>query len=269
MSARMSRQSFLGERSDEILGRWLVGIVGLGGGGSHITQQLSHLGVCNFVLFDPDRIEESNLNRLVGATGRDVVCEAPKTAVARRLVKRINRLAKITCVAKPWQEDDLRLRECDVVFGCVDSYGGREQLERVCRRFLIPYIDVGMDVSESGGGYVLSGQMILSMPGELCMRCLGFLSEDVLAREAEHYGTAGSRPQVIWPNGILASAAVGVFVQMATPWHARPPAIYLEYDGNSQTLLPSNRLNYTAGKQCIHFPGGGNLGEAFFGDRKT
>src|ERR1700730_12183464 len=38
------------------------------------------------------------------------------------------------------------LRRCDVIFGCVDSYRERDELERFMRRFLIPYIDIGMDV---------------------------------------------------------------------------------------------------------------------------
>jgi tRNA A37 threonylcarbamoyladenosine dehydratase len=41
MTERLSRQSFLGQSSDEILAHCRVGIIGLGGGGSHIAQQLS------------------------------------------------------------------------------------------------------------------------------------------------------------------------------------------------------------------------------------
>jgi molybdopterin/thiamine biosynthesis adenylyltransferase len=72
MKARSVRQSFLGDNSDDALQHLRVAIVGLGGGGSHIAQQLAHLGVGQFVLVDPDRIEESNLNRLVGGTVADV-----------------------------------------------------------------------------------------------------------------------------------------------------------------------------------------------------
>lgn len=37
---RLDRQSFLGEKSSVLLSRLRVAVVGLGGGGSHITQQL-------------------------------------------------------------------------------------------------------------------------------------------------------------------------------------------------------------------------------------
>ena len=82
MSERLSRQSFLGVRSDEILSSVRVGIIGLGGGGAHVVQQLAHVGVADFVTCDPDRVEESNLNRLVGAAAADAESGTLKTDVA-------------------------------------------------------------------------------------------------------------------------------------------------------------------------------------------
>src|ERR1035437_425730 len=108
-------------------------------------------------------------------------------------------------------------------------------------------------------------RVILSMPGCLCMRCLGYLRDDLLAREAENYGAAGGRPQVVWANGALASAAVGVFPQLFTPWHgAHAASVYLEYDGNNQTVTTSNRLVHMRGKQCPHFLHLSDLGDPFW-----
>ena len=258
------RQSFLGANSDEMFSHCRVAVIGLGGGGSHIVQQLAHLGVGNFVLFDPDHVEETNLNRLVGATKKDVARAKPKTTVSRRLIKGINPNAQVLRVPKEWQEDGRLVAGCDVVFACVDTYIAREEIERLCRRFMIPLIDIGMDVTELRDAYLISGQMILSMPNDLCMRCLGFLNEELLAQEAARYGAAGGRPQVIWPNGILASAAVGTFVQLVTPWRSGlKPSLYLEYDGNAQTVIPSNRLQHLVGKRCTHFPFD-DLGDPFW-----
>lgn len=255
MTNRYSRQSFLGPRSEEILRRTRVGIVGLGGGGSQVAQQLGHLGVGEFVLFDKDVVEDHNLNRLVGATAQDAIDRMLKVGVARRLITGINPAAEVDPIPTEWQGNSDRLRECDVVFGCVDSYGVRDGLERACRRFMIPYLDVGMDVTELNSDFVVSGQVILSMAGQPCMWCLGFLTEDRLKREAERYGAAGSRPQVVWANGALVCAAVGTFVQLVTPWHGRRrPAGYLEYDGNRHTITCSRRLAYVEDRPCPHFP---------------
>jgi molybdopterin-synthase adenylyltransferase len=265
MNERFSRQSFLGKASDEIFANFRACIIGLGGGGSHIAQQLAHIGVGRFLIYDADRVEDSNLNRLVGAVAKDVVGKTLKTTVAHRLIEDVNPSARIVSIPKQWQEDALPIRSCDIVFGCVDSYSAREQIERTCRRYLTPYIDIGMDVTGSATGHVISGQVILSMPGELCMRCLGFINDDLLAEEAAQYGAAGTRPQVIWPNGVLASIAVGTFVQLVTPWHSdHHPVIYLEYDGNTQTVLPSNRLKYVVGKRCQHFSTPTDLGDPFW-----
>ena len=71
-ASRFDRQSFLGSHSDAQITSFRIGIAGLGGGGSHIAQQLAHLGFVDYALFDDQRIEETNLNRLVGATEADV-----------------------------------------------------------------------------------------------------------------------------------------------------------------------------------------------------
>jgi molybdopterin-synthase adenylyltransferase len=122
-----------------------------------------------------------------------------------------------------------------------------------------------MDVHSVDDQFSVSGQVILSMPGALCMRCLGFLRDDLLAREAENYGAAGHRPQVVWANGSLASAAVGMFTQFLTPWHRDGVSTpYLEYDGNSQTMVSSHRFEHMKGKQCSHFLGFCDLGDPFW-----
>lgn len=265
MSERYARQSFLGLKSAEVFANCHVAIIGLGGGGSHIVQQLAHLGVGAFSILDPDCVEDSNLNRLVGATDEDVASHTFKTAVATRVIQGLNPKASIIAVHKKWQESAALLRSCDVVFGCVDSFSERQQIETATRRNMTPYIDIGMDVHDLGNQFAVSGQVILSMPGELCMKCMGFLRDDLLAREAENYGAAGSRPQVIWPNGVLASLAVGVFVQLVTPWQKQHPRVwYLEYDGNSQTVERSNRLEHLKGISCNHFSSLEDLGDPFW-----
>jgi tRNA A37 threonylcarbamoyladenosine dehydratase len=65
MTSRSDRQSFLGPSSEDVLGAFHVGIVGLGGGGSHIAQQLAHVGIGRYTIIDHDQIDESNLNRLI------------------------------------------------------------------------------------------------------------------------------------------------------------------------------------------------------------
>jgi hypothetical protein len=268
MKNRLARQSFLGLESDALLGAAKVALVGLGGGGSHIAQQLAHVGVGNFVLIDPDVVEDTNLNRLVGATAADVARATRKTDVAERLIKGINPKARVINVPERWQERAELLRDCTAIFGCVDTFADRAQLEGAARRYLIPYLDLGMDVHRLGDDYCIAGQVILSSPGELCLRCLGFITDELLAREAARYGAAGGRPQVVWPNGLLASAAVGLFIQLVTPWSRNPVATaYLEYDGNSHTVKECSRLTIMRERVCNHFDSLDNVGDPFWRSR--
>jgi molybdopterin/thiamine biosynthesis adenylyltransferase len=162
MSGRHSRQSFLGRDSEQILRGLTIGVAGLGGGGSHIVQQLAHIGVGKLVIADPDQVEDSNLNRLVGATAADVQAATLKTVASERLARGINPGIVVTSVTDRWQAGHMHLRGCACIFGCVDSWSERDQLERFARRFLIPYIDIGMDIHELGDDeFTISGQVFL------------------------------------------------------------------------------------------------------------
>src|SRR6267378_4049464 len=251
---RYDRQSFLGPDSDKIFANLRVGIVGLGGGGSHIAQQLAHLGVCHFVLCDPDTISESNLNRTVAATESDVDHHTCKTTIAKRQIRGLHPDADIVVIGK-WQSRSEPLLHCDVVLGCVDTFAGRRDLESFCRRHLIPYVEVGMDVlKESGRGHEIIGQVILSMPGRPCMHCMGFLTEELLAEEARRYGAAGGRPQVVFANGVICSAGVGVVVDLVTSWSGnRRQSVYLNFRGSDLSLRDDPRLRHLA-DTCEHYP---------------
>jgi len=266
VSPDFSRQGFLGAASESTLAGATAAIVGLCGGGSHVAQQLAHVGVGRFLLCDPDVVEASNLNRMVGAGADDARRKRHKVEVIAEKILIINPQAVVERCVGPWQSFATKFRDADAVFGCVDSYAQRAQLEAMCRRFLIPYIDIGMDVTETKTGFVISGQVICSLPGRACMRCFGFLTEDLLAEEAGHYGAAGGKPQVVWPNGVLASTAVGLFLSLVVPWHAHAEAtpLFVEYDGNAHRLFASNRLGIISSAACRHFDGPDDLGDPFF-----
>jgi len=104
--------------------------------------------------------------------------------------------ARIIAVRDTWQHATEQLKTCDIIMGAVDGFAEREQLERFARRYLIPYIDIGMDVHDLGkDGFLISGQVILSTPGSPCLRCCGLITDDRLKEEAGKYGAAGSRPR--------------------------------------------------------------------------
>jgi molybdopterin/thiamine biosynthesis adenylyltransferase len=252
----VSRQGFLGTDQDRVFATLKIGIIGLGGGGSVVVQQLAHIGFRHYLLVDFDRIEMTNLNRLIGGTRLDVLLRLSKLAIAERTIKRLQLKARIGKRPCRWQEAMEDLKQCDVIIGALDGFGQRAELENFCRRFLIPYIDIGMDVYGLGDGTSLvSGQVIASIPGEPCMRCCNFITDERLEQEARRYGDAGIRPQVVWPNGLLASAAVGELMAMVLPWFRRQRGFtYLIYDANKNQLIASPHVKALEGTACPHHP---------------
>jgi len=266
---RLQRQSFLGEGSEATLSTATIGIAGLGGGGSHAAQQFAHMGIGGYIPADPQCIDVTNTNRLIGGTLSDVKKGKAKVYITERLIRGLQPRARIHAVKGSWQAATELLKQCDLIIGAVDSFKEREQLERFARRYLIAYIDIGMDVHEiDHKAFLISGQVILSMPGCPCLRCCGLLTDERLEGEAKQYGAAGSRPQVVWPNGVLASTAVGLAAQLLTPWFPRPPEFtYLEYDGNKGTVSVSARVELLKGSICPHHPPD-ETGDPFFDIRE-
>ena len=254
--SRLDRQSFLGPDSDAVLDSATIGIVGLGGGGSHLAQQMAHMGIGGYVNVDPQTIENTNTNRLIGGTLADVDAGLPKADIAERIIRGLQPHARVISVRDSWHTCTDQLKTADVIIGAMDSFKDREQLERFARRYLIPYIDIGMDIHDLGNDrYLISGQVILSTPGGPCLRCCGFVTDHRIEQEANRYGVAGSRPQVVWSNGILASTAIGLLVQVLTPWYPDPPAFtYLEYDGNKGTVSRSAHMDALRHSHCPHHP---------------
>src|SRR5258707_12844213 len=119
---RYSRQSFLSPDAEDLIARITVAVPGLGGGGSHVVQQLAHIGFQNYVLYDGDAVEESNLNRLIGAKVADSLAETPKLHLAKMMIYGLQSCANVRGFACNWQDHPEPMRESQIVVGCVDSY---------------------------------------------------------------------------------------------------------------------------------------------------
>ena len=215
------------------------------------------------MLFDPDCIEDTNLTRLVGATAADVEAKRPKVEIASRVVKGVQPDAAVCAHQNRWQDQAEHLRCVDTIFGCVDSILCRQELEVLSRRYRIPYIDVGTDVVPDGTGHRMYGQAALSMAGGPCLFCQKVLSSNALSIEGARYGSAGPRPQVVWANGVLASSAVGIALDLMTGWSGDDGVFpFLTFDGNRGTVSADPRRTYCP-DTCIHYP------ETDLGDPKT
>lgn len=238
--ARFDRQvRAFGADGQRALEQLRVGVVGLGGTGSLVVQQLVHLGVRKLLLIDPDTIEETNLNRVAGATPQDI--GAAKVDVAKRLALSVLPDAQVD--TDRGNITRLRaatlLKDVDFLFGCTDSHGSRAVLQQVAYQYLIPCIDLGVVIATHGLKVRHVGARIqLLAPGEGCFSCGGLLSPDAVRRDmmseeelaADPYfiGRGEPAPAVMPLNGIVTSLGATMFMAMVTgaPMAAR----HLQYD---------------------------------------
>lgn len=256
----LSKQSFLGANLEEVLSKTTPIFIGLNGGGSHLIQQCASIGFKKWVLCDPGRIDEKKLNRNVLATLDDARQNAFKVDIASRRILGLNPDAEIISIKDKWQNGAQQglLEGGTVILGAVDSFFERDQIERFSRQMGIPYIDIGMDLkANQNGGHYIFGQATMTFPGGPCMRCLGFLNDEKLKKEAENYGDAGDRPQVVWPNGILASTAISFLMNSLLPWNGdRPSYLYRQYDGNTfevKDFEHASMLINNLKRGCTHY----------------
>jgi len=253
LDAHSSRQSFLGPLLPNALDHARIAVIGLSGGGSHVVQQLAHVGFQNYLLFDPDEIEGTNLTRLVGATMADVDARAPKTEIACRVIQSVQPKAIIRAFPTRWQVHAEHLKCADLIFACVDSFLARRDIEMLARRYRIPLIDIGMDVRRQGNGFRMAGQSVLCLPHGPCLFCQRVLTPELLAQEGTAYGSAGPRPQVVWANGVLASTAVGMAIDLLTAWSGDEAVCpFATLDGNLGTLGRDARREYCP-TRCTHY----------------
>ena len=70
-------------------------------------------------------------------------------------------------------------------------------------------------------------------------------------------GVARTLRPIVWPNGVLASLAVGLLVKLVCPWHAVTQiAACCEFDSNYHRV-ETNRLDHAGGIKCyLPFHGG-------------
>jgi molybdopterin/thiamine biosynthesis adenylyltransferase len=216
-----------GEAGQRAIERLRVVIVGLGGTGSIIAQYLAHLGVRRFILVDPDTLEESNLNRVLGSTALDV--GRPKVDVAADAILRIEPTAELQRVQGNvvHAQTARTLTDADFLFGCTDSHGSRAVMQQVAYQYLIPYIDMGSTITTTEGTLSeIFGRVQLLAPGLACFACSSLLdSEEVrrdlmspFERRLDPY-ISGERipaPAVISINGTVSSLALTMFMAVVT-----------------------------------------------------
>jgi molybdopterin/thiamine biosynthesis adenylyltransferase/proteasome lid subunit RPN8/RPN11 len=178
-----------------VLGDLTVAIVGSGGTGSAVAEQIVRLGVRKIILVDVDQLSDSNVTRVYGSTPGEV--GQPKVEVLAAHLKRIAPgLSCKTIAGMVTAERVARdLRGADLIFGCTDDNAGRLVLSRLSTFYLTPVIDVGVLLSSNKDGLLtgIDGRITTMTPGSACLVCRDRVD---LARAAAELKTPEERKRL-------------------------------------------------------------------------
>lgn len=270
-----------GREGQRRLANATVGIVGVGGLGSIVAEQLARMGIQEFVLVDPDVVEESNLSRLAGAYDHHI--GKPKVAAIREhLWKAGGDNIAVEAMQKPIQECSASLDRCDIVVGCVDSVTARSFCNEYAVKHLTYYVDSGVRIDTTDEQTVeMTGYVHLVAPGSnACFDCLG--RHDQAAARIEQLAPAeqaaeqergyiddeelAPEPAVVHLNGQCASKTVSVLVDLMTGRTDPPDFIRYEDHAHEMTALtttPSDGCP-TCGSEGVLGAGRRSFGDAHF-----
>jgi len=151
-------KELISKDEQEKLSECTVAVVGLGGLGGNISEQLARLGVGNLILIDTDTVDETNLNRQLFATEKNVG-EVKADAAKKRLMD-VN--SSLNYIFHSVYLDDSNaesiLSQANIVVEAVDNIPTRFLLQDVCKKLNIPLVHGSI-----GGWY---GQVSFIMPGD-------------------------------------------------------------------------------------------------------
>jgi len=241
-----------------------VGIVGLGGLGSHVAQQLTYLGVRHFILIDGDRVDPTSLNRMVMAEPRDV--GRMKVDVIGEQIERVagRKNVSVKRLATDVRDVDALegIKDVDVLFGCVDNDGARLVLNELACAYLIPYFDLAVGLaSDNDAISEAGGRIAVVLPTGPCLLCAREVDlkqasddlaseEELMRRRLQGYaGPAVSSPSVVSLNGVIASVAAQEFLAFVSK--IRPVRTFTVYDMMEHERSPVVSRLVAADPDCI------------------
>lgn len=231
---RYSRhEGLFGAEGQRLIGDSVIGMIGLGGLGMPVAQQLAYAGVRNYRAVEFDTVSESSLNRLVSAVPSDI--GRPKVEILRRLLESVQPGATVDAVEEEFDASSgsiaSLLRDVDVLFSCVDNERSRVAVLDFASSHGITLIDAATDIGAHPDGRPWYGGRVVVARGDGCPLCLDVINQQALSvaymddeQRREHARIYGiplealdeTGPSVVSINGVVASIAVTEFLVMTT-----------------------------------------------------
>jgi len=237
----------------------IVTIIGAGGLGSIIAEHLVHLGIRYINLVDFDKLELTNLNRIVGAYYRDVENQRLKVECIKEHLQHINPQAIVNAYPLNVFNKAIEpiIAKSNWIFVATDNHASRYQIQHLAFKYYVPFIAAGVNISVENGTITdMSGEVILVRIGDhVCLQCLRRIDYDEVAKVihpdetvrkglvARGYvtGLEVKEPAVKTLNSYLATLAVDVFVNQFT--ERQQDRVITVFENNECPVIYENTNN--------------------------
>jgi molybdopterin/thiamine biosynthesis adenylyltransferase len=236
-----------------------VVIVGVGGLGSAIAENLVHMGFHHLDLIDPDVLEVSNLNRVVGATFEAAKRGDSKVSALAGHLRSINPDIFVGTHQKDIADVSLEeiIADADWLVVATDNHSSRLRAQVLSMKYFVPLISAGVNITVSDGRIVdMSGEIITARIGDgLCLNCLGRLNAAKIASESHPSsdvretlvqrgyvtGADVKEPAVKTLNAVISSLLVDVLLNQYTGRQEHVPI--LVFENNSTPLIYADKVS--------------------------
>jgi molybdopterin/thiamine biosynthesis adenylyltransferase len=227
----------------------VVSIVGVGGLGSIVAEHLIHMGFHELNLIDPDVLEMSNLNRIVGAYYGDAEEKRYKVDVVKRHATSINPHATVQAYRCDVHDKEMEsvLALSDWIIVATDNHASRLKVQELSVQYFVPIVSLGVNITVKANKIEdMSGEVITARVGDyLCLQCLNRINPIKVASEIHpdqsirealvHRGYVSGmdikEPAVKTLNTILATMAVEVLINQYTEARRHVPVLVYENNG--------------------------------------
>jgi molybdopterin-synthase adenylyltransferase len=216
-----ARQQVFGKGCQQKLNQLTVALIGCGGIGATFAESLGRLGVKNWILVDPDRLETTNLNRMPGATAKMVETGCLKVHYVKQLLEQIYPTgANITAIPESISIDTPAVATADIIIVATDNHSSRQIAQEIALKYMRPLVCLGthIDIGTDGNPRLYARITVPPLGGGWCLMCGNIINLHRAALETAPtalndgagYIKGITDPAVFWLNGVCASMGVGV-----------------------------------------------------------
>jgi hypothetical protein len=261
---RVDRQvRALGSNMQGLIESLRIGIVGLGGTGSIIAEQLARIGIKHLTIVDHDEFEPSNWSRLYGSVWKDVIGRKSKVTIVSAHLKKISSQMDISSIKASVMTKRvlMSLAGCDIIFSCLDRHAPRAVLNELSYQCYVPVIDVGVGLIKDKND-VLGGSIRATVigPGLPCLFCQEIIRPEMITseflapeeyerRRAEGYASnhQDREPSVITYTSLAGSFGMMLFLDLISGHDLKKNSTLL-YDLSTKESL---RMRTNIKDECV------------------